>query len=135
MHQPGAILKTNRDELAITVGADLSTDKSLIEAMLQHTPPDGAIVVTLGSAGAMLCDGHTCWRATSPRVVTVSAVGSGDSFAGGLAVALHQKRSLIEALKLAIACGAANAMTPRAGFLDADLARKMAAEVTVQSVA
>jgi tagatose 6-phosphate kinase len=135
MRQGGAILKMNRDELALTVGADLSDERSLTDAMIEHTPPEGAIVVTLGADGAVLCNGGQCWRARSPRVTTVSAVGSGDSFAGGLAAALQQNQSLIEALKLAIACGAANAITPRAGFLDRDVVARLAEMIQVEQLA
>jgi len=130
MAQAGAILKMNRDEFSATLGQDLSNDSVLVAAMLQHTPPGGALVVTLGSAGAMASDGRSCWKASSPKVATVSAVGSGDSFAAGLGIGLHQNQSLPEALKLAIACGAANAMTAQAGFLDKNAVIELQGNVT-----
>jgi tagatose 6-phosphate kinase len=62
----------------------------------------------------------------------VSAVGSADAFAGGLAVALSQNQSLPEALKLAVACGAANAMTKLAGYVDRDVVMELATRVEVK---
>jgi len=117
MRRPNPILKINRDELASTIGEDLSDDTRLLAAMRRHVPAEGKIIVTLGAAGAMACERATCWRASTPSVRTVSAVGSGDAFAGGLAVALSQRLPTEEALKVAVACGAANAMTPLAGHV------------------
>jgi tagatose 6-phosphate kinase len=118
MRHPNAILKMNRDELARTLNQDLYTDTALITAMRQNVPQEGALIVTLGADGAVACDPHSCWRCPSPTIQPVSAVGSGDSFAAGLALALHNNQPLPEALKLAVACGAANAMMPKAGFLE-----------------
>ena len=51
-------------------------------------------------------------------------MGSGDSFLAGLVLGLADGRGEVEALRLATACGAANAMTSRAGAIEpADLAR------------
>ena len=118
MRHPNAILKMNREELARTLNQDLSTDIALLTAMRHQVPKEGALIVTLGADGAIACDAHSCWRCPSPKIQPVSAVGSGDSFAAGLALALHDNQPLPEALKLAVACGAANAMTPKAGFLE-----------------
>jgi tagatose 6-phosphate kinase len=134
MRHPNAILKMNRDEFAGTIGEDLSSDTALSAAMRRHVPAQGALIVTLGAAGAIACEAHSCWRASSPKVDAVSAVGSGDSFAAGLAVALHDSRPLSEALKLAIACGAANAMTARAGFLEGGMARQLVNRVELGQI-
>jgi fructose-1-phosphate kinase PfkB-like protein len=131
MRHPNAILKMNRDELALTLGRDLRDERTLSRAMLEYTPREGLLIVTLGAAGAIACDGHRVWRGTSPRIHPVSAVGSGDSFAAGLAVALGKGESLAEALKLAIACGAANALTPLAGHVDRATVERLRSEVKV----
>jgi 1-phosphofructokinase family hexose kinase len=127
------IAKLNRDEFAATVGADLSDDADLHAAMRREAPPDGWLIVTLGKAGALaLADGRL-FRATPPGVQTVSAVGSGDSFTAGLVAAFH--RGPEYALRLASACGAANALTPHSGHLNrADVVRLME-EARVEEVA
>jgi tagatose 6-phosphate kinase len=134
MNQRGAVLKMNREELGRTIGRDVSRDAELLAAVREHVPEGGALIVTLGAGGAVACDGRTCWRAGSPRVRAVSAVGSGDSFAAGLAVGLHEERPLPEALRLAIACGAANAMTPRAGFLEKPVVERLSGQVVVTAL-
>jgi tagatose 6-phosphate kinase len=51
-------------------------------------------------------------------------VGSGDCLLGGVAVALAREQSLEEALRLGVACGAANAMSRETGRFDrADVER------------
>jgi tagatose 6-phosphate kinase len=131
MAHPNAILKMNRDELAITIGQDLSDDSALVQAMLAHAPLEGLLVVTLGAGGAIASDGRQCWRAASPKITPVSAVGSGDSFAAGLAVALSEGRKIADAMKLAIACGAANALTPLAGHVDRETVERLQTQVVV----
>ncbi|HET6248464.1 MAG TPA: hexose kinase [Tepidisphaeraceae bacterium] len=114
----GFIAKLNRDELAATLHADLSTDAALIDATRRIAPANGAAIITMGSKGAIASDGKRAWRLTSPPVKAVSAVGSGDAFAAGLAMALSRGEPLPEAMKLAAACGAANAMTALAGHVN-----------------
>lgn len=115
-----ATYKLNRDEFAETLGQDLSDDASLVEAIRKNTPAGGKLVITLGKSGAVASDGTTVWRVHSPIVKAVSAVGSGDAFAAGLGLGLSTNLPIEEALKLAAACGAANAMTALAGHLSAD---------------
>jgi tagatose 6-phosphate kinase len=132
MKHPNGILKLNRDELAETLNADLTSDERLIEAIRQNTPANGKMIVTLGKGGAIGFDGVSCWRVFSPQVKAISAVGSGDAFAAGLAVGLADGKPFSEALKMASACGAANAMTARAGHLHLEEVDRLLADVRVQ---
>jgi tagatose 6-phosphate kinase len=131
MRHPNAILKMNRDELAQTLRQDLGDDRELARVMLENTPAEGFLIVTLGAAGAIASDRRQCWRGTSPKIKAVSAVGSGDSFAAGLAVGLSQGGEIVDALMLAIACGAANALTPLAGHLDRSMVERFQSEVRI----
>ena len=120
MAHANAILKMNREELGITIGKDLSSDTALRDAVREHTPAEGTLLVTLGADGAIASENGRSWRAKSPRIHAVSAVGSGDAFAGGLALALDRGDAMPDALRLAVACGSANAMTSKAGHLNPD---------------
>lgn len=131
---PGFVLKINRDELAATVGADLSVESRLLQAMGQSCPREGRIVITMGAAGAVAGDGQSAWRVKSPTVRAVSAVGSGDAFAAGLAIGLSRGDSLPQACQLAAACGAANALTPLAGHLHAEEVERLRAEAQVEQI-
>jgi fructose-1-phosphate kinase PfkB-like protein/tetratricopeptide (TPR) repeat protein len=99
------------------------------------------VIVTLGEAGAAVAwDGRAatidvpirCEReavrslahdsgnigAAQVSAGEPSAVGSGDAFVGGLAVGLSRDLSADDTLRLAAACGAANARTPEPGWFD-----------------
>jgi tagatose 6-phosphate kinase len=134
MKHANAIFKLNRDEFAETLNEDLSRDEQLIENVRSHVPPGGKLIITLGASGALGSDGQSCWRVVSPKVQAVSAVGSGDAFAAGLAIGIGEGKSLDEALRLAAACGAANAMTPLAGHLDADDVDRLLPQVEIERV-
>ena len=72
---------------------------------------DGAIAFEMGKF----------WRVRTPPIKSVSAVGSGDAFAAGLAAGRHRAGGTAgdprAALALAAACGAANAMTTDSGWV------------------
>lgn len=134
LQHSGFVLKINRDELAATVGRDLSNESQVLEAMRRSCPANGRIVITLGAAGAMASDGQSAWRVRSPKVRAISAVGSGDAFAAGLAIGLSRGEALPQACQLAAACGAANALTPLAGHLRAEDVERLRAEVHIEQI-
>jgi 1-phosphofructokinase family hexose kinase len=67
------------------------------------------VVITLRGDGAVAVDGSLAWHARPPKDEVVRAIGAGDSFAAGLAVALSRGAGIPEALRLAAAAGAATA--------------------------
>ncbi len=112
------VVKPNRSELARTLGRSIESDAQLREAIadLISMGPTWA-VVTLGRDGAIVSDGREFWRVNVPTIEPVSAIGSGDSFAAGLAAGIARGQTVPEAVRLAAACGVANALTERAGHL------------------
>ena len=76
------------------------------------------MIVTSGAREIEIFHADKSWRITPPKIEVVSAVGSGDAFAAGLAAALVNGESMPHACILATACAAANAMRAVAGFLD-----------------
>jgi tagatose 6-phosphate kinase len=112
------IVKPNRAELGRTTGIDTSTDIGLRDAM-RHALSWGVrwVVVTMGRDGAIASDGRAFWRVGTPQVQVFNPIGSGDSFAAGLAVALTCGPAMPEALVVGAACGVANAMTRVAGHV------------------
>jgi tagatose 6-phosphate kinase len=129
------IVKPNREELAATLGTPLDSDDSLRSAMTKIAKLGAQwIAVTLGKDGAMLSNGSDFWRIYSPRVKTVSAIGSGDSFAAGLAAGIAQKEEIPQAVALACACGAANAMTAKAGHIHLEDIKTLLPQIQVQQL-
>lgn len=126
------IIKPNRSELSQTVGAPVESDaeiKSAVGQLLSH----GAkwAVVTAGAAESVASDGVRFWRISTPKVQVVSPIGSGDSFAAGLMAGMSEGQTVPEACRLAAACGAANAMTARAGHLSKSDADALIQQVSV----
>lgn len=119
LEQGGFIAKLNRDELSATLGRPLADEAALLAAMREVLPRKLAVVVTLGAGGALAMSVEGAWRVRPAKIRPVSAVGSGDAFAAGLMSHLARGHSLPSALRTAAACGAANALTPMAGFLNA----------------
>ncbi len=112
------VVKPNHGELEETVGVKIDSDESLKEAIrrLIAAGPKWA-VVTGGSGKTVASDGETFWKISTPRVKVISPIGSGDSFAGGLAAGIASGQRVPEACPLAAACGSANAMTALAGHV------------------
>jgi len=131
LKHPGFIAKLNRDELAGTMQTDLDSTDALRKAVVQITPAGGASIVTMGGAGALASDGQDVWQITPPKVKAVSAVGSVDAFAAGLALELSRGKKLVDCLALAAACGAANALTDRAGHVIAADVERLGRQVTI----
>lgn len=135
LERGGIIAKLNRDELAATLGRPLETEQDLVTAMREWLPRVLAIIVTLGAGGAVAMQADGAWRVHPPKVRAVSAVGSGDAFAAGLMSHLVAGHSLPLALKMAAACGAANTITPMAGFLAATDVVRLTAQTQVEALA
>ena len=122
---PPAGIKINGDEAGELLGRRVRDPAAAFAAAhdIRRRGPE-AVAITLGSKGAVLATGAGDWWSSAPTIVAVNPVGSGDSFLAGLVVGLADGRGEVEALRLATACGAADAMTSRAGAIEpADLAR------------
>ena len=135
--QPGVVAKCNREEFEDTVGDKLADEGALRRAMEKAAPQGGGLVVTLGRDGAISYEMGRFWRVRVPPIRAVSAVGSGDAFAAGLASGRHKKLTIDpgEALRLAGACGAANAMTPDSGWVRPSDLGEILPKVAVEELA
>ena len=117
MDRGQCVVKVNRHELAETLGIALPDERSVISAARRATPREGWLIVTMGAAGLVGSDGQVVWRATGPGVRAVNPIGSGDAVAAGVAAGILRGLPFEDTLKLATACGTANAMTLLAGHV------------------
>lgn len=90
---------------------------------------DATVVITLGSAGALLLEQGEFSRATGARVQPVDTTGAGDTFAGVFCAALAAGLDKVSALQRAVAAAGlsvtvagARASSPTAAMIDAALA-------------
>jgi 1-phosphofructokinase family hexose kinase len=120
------VVKPNRHELAGMVGKAIDDDASLRGAMIGlHRQGAQWVIITMGRAGAVACDGTSFWKIPAIKIEAVSAIGSGDAFAAGLASAITAGRDVLQACRLAVACAAANALVVGAGILRVEDVRRL----------
>lgn len=111
------LMKPNGDELAsVTSGRGESVDSDPAAAVgaareLVHHGV-GAVLVTLGGAGAVLVDRTAAWYATAPPVEVVSTVGAGDSSLFGYLLGHTRGLPPPDCLALAVAYGRAAVSLP-----------------------
>jgi 6-phosphofructokinase 2 len=108
------LVKPSMRELRGLVGRELTQETEQEEAAMQIVKRGQAevIVVSVGSAGALLVTAGECKRIPSPTVSVKSKVGAGDSMVAGIVLALARDLSIRDAVRFGIACGAAAVMTP-----------------------
>ncbi|HMO57511.1 MAG TPA: hexose kinase, partial [Roseiflexaceae bacterium] len=135
LDEPLAMLKVNGHELGSALGDVIATPAAAAAAarrVLQRGPR--LVIVTLGRDGAVAATAdEVCW-ARPPAIAPISPVGSGDAVLAGVAAALQQARPLGEALRLGVACGAANVLVPGPGIVLPDDIERMLAGTRLHSM-
>ena len=124
-------IKVNAEEAAVLLGRPVASPVAAASAAaLIRARGVDEVAITLGEQGGVLVNAAGTWHAMPPPIRTVSAVGSGDCFLAGLLAGRKDDRSgeaSIAGLRLAVACGAANAQDiavapPTLGTLETCLA-------------
>jgi len=127
------LVKPNRDEISQLVGhpvIDLRAAELAVIAL--HERGIAMPVVSMGQLGAVAMDESGVWHAQLDAARVRNTVGSGDCFLAGMAVAILRKLPLDEALRLAVACGVANAESEETGFAKRSHVDALLSRVTVQ---
>ncbi|MBA2560113.1 MAG: 1-phosphofructokinase family hexose kinase [Propionibacteriales bacterium] len=111
------LLKPNAEELASLTGDDwtaLEADPVAAAGAAGRLVADGieAVLLTLGSEGAVLISREGSWRATPPKITLKSTVGAGDSSLAGYLLADLRGLAAPDRLREAVAYGAAAASLP-----------------------
>jgi ribokinase len=100
-------LTPNETELRVLIGLS-PDDPTPTEELAGHLHDRGAgsLIVTLGEKGALVLTGHHTEYIPGVAVDVVDTTGAGDAFNAGLAIALAEGKTLIEAVKYANCAGA-----------------------------
>jgi 6-phosphofructokinase 2 len=108
------LLKVNIREFSHLVGRPIR-DEAELEVESRKIIEGGkaeVLVISLGSAGALLAvNGEVEWI-RSPTVPIRSKIGAGDSMLAGIVLALTRSLPLPDAVRFGVAAGAAAVMTP-----------------------
>ena len=108
------ILTPNESEASILSGipiTDMESAKKAAQAI--HELGVKSVIITLGPLGALILDQGAFHLVRAKQVETVDSTAAGDVFNGGLAVALAEGKSLVEAVDFA--CEAAAFSVTRLG--------------------
>lgn len=100
------ILVPNRHELAGLVGAAPSEDLDAIAGMARMLRGPKAVVVTLGTRGALVVEEGTTVHVPAVRVAAVDATAAGDTFCAALVDGLLDGASTVEAARWAVQAAA-----------------------------
>ncbi|MDX1624474.1 MAG: 1-phosphofructokinase family hexose kinase [Gemmatimonadota bacterium] len=107
------LLKPNMRELGHAVGREIGGEDEQEEACRELVEGGcGAVVLSLGAAGALLVTGERAERLRSPQVPIRSRIGAGDSMVAGIVLGLERGMELRQAVLHGIAAGAAAVRTP-----------------------
>lgn len=101
------VITPNRSEASHLTGIEVTDLGSAQRAALAlYDMGANNVVVTLGSEGSLVYDGHIMMRVEAIKVEAVDTTAAGDTFNGVLASVLAEGKSLIEAVKEATVAGA-----------------------------
>jgi tagatose 6-phosphate kinase len=124
------LVKPNREELALTVGRDLTDPESLITAMREINALGARwVLVTHGAGEVWLRSTTELWRFTPPKIEVVNAIGCGDCLTAGLTAWLNEGHDLPTAVRFGIAAAAHNAVQLLPARLSPSRVRAIAARV------
>ena len=127
------LVSPNQSEAESLVGQEFHDDEDFLlglEPLAELGARNVLITTELGCVALLREDRETHrFRAVAPRVEPVSAVGSGDVLLAAFLAARHGGRTHEEALRSAVAAGAASTLEVGAGRFDARQAGRLQAGV------
>ena len=128
------IAKLNVHELENTLGRSFRSEKQIVNAARHLIQCGGQqVIVTNGARGAWLVSPDRVWRFTPPRIRALNPIGSGDAMTAGIVCGILKGLDIVEAVRLGIACGVANALTLTPGDIDLGTVRKLRRKVSARA--
>ena len=111
-----ALGKPNERELCALLGHERTQDaQALVRLARRMMNTYDALIVSMGAQGGVWADARHAFVARVPQLDVISTVGSGDAALAGALCALARGMDAKDALRLSMACGAANAIKPETG--------------------
>jgi 1-phosphofructokinase family hexose kinase len=134
---PASFLKVNRAEAEFLAGRSLKSVEETVKAAREIVKRGAqSIAITAGEEGVVWLERRDgpVWWARPPRMRAISTVGCGDATLAGFAVASIRGMEGEEAIKLAVACGAANCVAAAPGRIEVATVQTLLAEVEVEQL-
>ena len=128
-------IKPNQAELAALLGEPVETAEDAVRAARALCARGVRLVcVSLGAAGSIACHEGNCYRVCVPKIDCKNPVGSGDSFVAGVAAALARGEDTQAILRLAAACGTANALEEESGYVRPETVRALLPQIEITAM-
>lgn len=128
-------IKPNRDEIEALTGRKIKSIEDAVREIKEFQAKGIAfVVISLGAEGSIAGFAGKFYKVKVPKVEAVNPVGSGDSYVAGIAVALQRGYNIENTLKLASACGTANAMEKETGFVREEVVKGLFDRVIVEEI-
>jgi len=124
------LVKPNREEAEALTGVSIDGPSAAASVTRKLSQAGIEVVITsLGKKGAVAASGAEAVHAWVETPGAAYPVGSGDCLLGGVAVGLARGYGVLDMLRLGVACGAANTLTPETGYLRASDVESLRARV------
>ena len=130
-----ALGKPNERELCALLNEARTQEPVLIAQYARRLmPPYDALLISMGKAGGVWVNVDEAYLARVPDVPVKSTVGSGDAALAGALRAVEQGMEAPDALRLSMACGAANAMLGEVGSVRMEDVQRITKEMIVSKI-
>ena len=127
------LIKPNREELARTVGRELTNEHDVLSAVEElHGRGAQWVAITDGARPMLVSGPGERFRFVPPSIEVVNPIGSGDCLAAGTAWGIITGLGMREALQLGVAAAAENVSQLLPAQLDPQAVRRRAAKVRVE---
>jgi 1-phosphofructokinase family hexose kinase len=127
------LVKVNAEEAGEILGQSITTiTQAGVAARRICERGVRTAIVTLGAQGAVAAHESQAWYAQAPQVEVLAAVGSGDALLGGFVLGLSRGMSMLNALRLGVAAGAANAATLGTGLVEKEIVEGLLENIEIQ---
>ena len=128
-------IKPNKDEIEALTGKKIENIEDAIAEIKEfHKQGIELVVISLGSNGSVAGYNNKFYKVNVPKVNAVNPVGSGDSYVGGIAVALQRGYNIEDMLKYASACGTANALEEETGFVNKNTVEDLFNQISINTI-
>ena len=128
-----SVISPNQQEAERLLGRAIITRSQSLEAVKRiHDMGPEAVILSLGSRGALASYADGILEALPPRVEALCPIGAGDALAAAFVWAIEKKKAFADALRWAVAAGTATASLPGMSFPTLDQTRAIYKQVEVR---
>jgi 1-phosphofructokinase family hexose kinase len=128
-----SVISPNQQEAERLLGRAIITRSQSLEAVKRiHDMGPEAVILSLGSRGALASSPEGILEALPPRIESLCPIGAGDALAAAFVWAVDKKKPFADALRWAVAAGTATASLPGMSFPTLEQTRAIYKQVEVR---